>query len=62
MFEVTMPEVFPETSSGNFTWDEEMGKWVMTVFNDYQWDLNYSNPAVFIEMLDIILYLGKPGS
>ncbi|AGF77131.1 glycosidase [Desulfocapsa sulfexigens DSM 10523] len=62
MFEVTMPEVFPETSSGNFTWDEDMGKWVMTVFNDYQWDLNYSNPAVFIEMVDIILYWANQGA
>lgn len=62
MFEVTMPEVFPETSSGNFTWDATMGKWVMTVFNDYQWDLNYSNPAVFIEMVDIILYWANQGA
>jgi amylosucrase len=62
MFERTMPEVFPETASGNFTWDEDMGKWVMTVFNNYQWDLNYSNPAVFIEMLDIILYWANKGA
>ncbi len=62
MFETTMPEIFPETSSGNFTWDGEMGKWVMTVFNDFQWDLNYSNPAVFIEMLDIILYWANQGA
>ena len=61
-FEQSMPEVFPETSPGNFTWDEEMGRWVMTVFNDYQWDLNYSNPAVFIEMLDIILYWANQGA
>lgn len=62
MFEATMPEIFPETSSGNFTWDEVMGKWVMTVFNGYQWDLNYSNPAVFIEMLDIILFWANQGA
>jgi len=49
MFEQSMPEVFPETAPGNFTWDEQMGRWVMTVFNDYQWDLNYTNPAVLIE-------------
>ncbi|MBT8076711.1 MAG: alpha-glucosidase C-terminal domain-containing protein, partial [Gammaproteobacteria bacterium] len=58
----TMPEVFPETSPGNFTWDEQMNKWVMTVFNDYQWDLNYSNPAVFIEMLDILLFWANRGA
>ncbi len=62
MFEITMPEIFPETSPGNFTFDEDMNKWVMTVFNCYQWDLNYSNPAVFIEMLDIILYWANKGA
>ncbi len=62
MFEETMPEIFPETAPGNFTYNEAMGKWVMTVFNHYQWDLNYSNPAVFIEMVDIILYWANQGA
>jgi len=62
MFEETMPEVFPETAPGNFTFDETMNKWVMTVFNTYQWDLNYSNPAVFIEMLDVILFWANQGA
>jgi amylosucrase len=62
LFEETMPEIFPETSPGNFTFDESMNKWVMTVFNNYQWDLNYNNPAVFIEMLDIILYWANQGA
>jgi amylosucrase len=62
MFEETMPETFPETSPGNFTWDEQMGQWVMTVFNHYQWDLNWSNPAVFIEMLDILLFWANQGA
>jgi amylosucrase len=62
MFEETMPEVFPENAPGNFTFDETMNKWVMTVFNDYQWDLNYSNPAVFSEMLDIILFWANQGA
>ncbi len=62
MFEETMPEIFPETSPGNFTWDETMGKWVMTSFNSYQWDLNYSNPSVLIEMLDIILFWANHGA
>jgi len=61
-FEETMPAVFPESAPGNFTYDEKMGKWVMTVFNNYQWDLNYSNPAVFIEMLDIILFWANRGA
>ncbi|MBF0265419.1 MAG: alpha-glucosidase C-terminal domain-containing protein [Gammaproteobacteria bacterium] len=62
MFEATMPEIFPETAPGNFTWNEEMQQWVMTVFNDYQWDLNYSNPSVFIEMVDIILFWANKGA
>lgn len=62
MFEQTMPEIFPETSPGNFTWNDEMQKWVMTVFNDFQWDLNYSNPAVLIEMIDIILHWSNQGA
>ncbi len=62
MFEQSMPEVFPETSPGNFTWDEDMQRWVMTVFNHYQWDLNYSNPTVFIEMLDVILFWANQGA
>jgi len=48
MFEETMPEIFPETSPGSFIWDPTLGKWVMTVFNSYQWDLNYTNPRVLI--------------
>jgi amylosucrase len=62
LFEETMPETFPETAPGNFTWDEDMQKWVMTVFNHYQWDLNWGNPAVFVEMLDILLYWANRGA
>ena len=62
IFEETMPEIFPLIAPGNFTWDAEMGKWVMTVFHSYQWDLNYRNPAVLIEMIDIILYWANQGA
>ncbi len=62
LFEQSMPEVFPETAPGSFTYDPTLGKWVMTVFNNYQWDLNYTNPAVFIEMLDIILFWANQGA
>ncbi len=32
-----------------------------TTFNEFQWDLNYANPAVFAEMFDIMLYLANQG-
>lgn len=50
-FERTMPEIFPQSAPGNFSWHPEMGRWVMTVFNSFQWDLNYTNPKVFMAML-----------
>ncbi len=60
-FEASLPEVFPETAPGNFTNLKELDKWVMTVFHEYQWDLNYTNPEVFIEMLDNLLFLANQG-
>ena len=60
-YDKTMPEIFPESSPGNFTWSEECNKWVMTVFHNYQWDLNYNNPNVFIEMLDTIFFYANLG-
>ena len=60
-FEKTMPEVFPGTAPGNFTYIEEMKKYVLTTFHKYQWDLNYRNPVVFNEMVGSILYLANLG-
>jgi len=60
-YENTLPEVFPETSPGNYTYIPEMGNWVMTVFNTYQWDLNYTNPEVFLEMLENLVALSNMG-
>ncbi len=60
-FEMTLPEIFPEFKPGNFTYYPEMERWVWTTFNEYQWDLNYRNPAVLGEMLDTILYLANQG-
>jgi len=59
--ERTMPEIFPESSPGNFTYIKKLDKWVMTVFHNYQWDLNYRNPAVFNEMLDNIFFYANLG-
>lgn len=61
-FEISLPEVFPQTSPGNFTFNAQMQKWVMTVFNDYQWDLNYRNPMVFMEMLANLIELANLGT
>jgi amylosucrase len=60
-YDQTMPEVFPESSPGNFTYIPECKKWVMTVFHNYQWDLNYNNPRVFVEMLDTIFFHANIG-
>ncbi len=60
-FEKTMKEIFPEAAPGNFTWVEECNKWAMTVFHNYQWDLNYHNPEVFIEMLDTVFFYANIG-
>ena len=60
-FEQTVPQVFPTTAPGNFTWCEGAGKVVMTTFYPYQWDLNYANPVVFNDMTENMLYLCNHG-
>ena len=60
-FDHAMPDIFPENSPGNFTYVKECEKWVMTVFHNYQWDLNYTNPAVFNVMLDTIFFYANLG-
>ena len=60
-FERTMPQVFPQTAPGNFSWCPEVQKVVMTTFWPYQWDLNYGNPVVFNDMTDNMLYLCNQG-
>jgi amylosucrase len=59
--EKTMPEIFPESSPGSFTFVPELNKWVMTVFHNYQWDLNFRNPAVFNEMMENIFFYANLG-
>ena len=60
-YEQSLPEVFPEIAPGNFTYDESLQSWVWTTFNKYQWDLNYANPDVLVEMLRIMLDLANLG-
>lgn len=61
MYERTVPQVFPTTAPGNFTWLPDAGHFVMTTFYPYQWDLNYKNPRVFNEMMYHFLYLTNKG-
>ena len=60
-YEATLPEVFPDIAPGNFTWVPELDRWVWTTFNEYQWDLDYTNPEVFRAMAEVILNLANVG-
>ncbi len=60
-YEKTVPQVFPTTAPGNFSWCPALGKVVMTTFWPYQWDLNYANPMVFNDMTDNMLFLCNQG-
>ena len=60
-FEKTMLEIFPDTAPGNFTYLPEQQEWVMTLFHHYQWDLNYKNPQVLVEMINNMLFLANKG-
>ena len=60
-YEETVPQIFPTTAPGNFTYLPENGHYVMTTFYPYQWDLNYRNPRVFNEMMYNFLYLTNQG-
>jgi amylosucrase len=60
-YELTLPEVFPDIAPGNFTWVPELDRWVWTTFNEYQWDLDYTNPEVFVAMADVVLRLAAVG-
>lgn len=61
LYERTLREIFPQVRRGNFTWNEDAKKWVWTTFNNFQWDLNYSNPAVFNAITDEMLFLANLG-
>ncbi|MES2144833.1 MAG: alpha-amylase family protein [Pseudomonadota bacterium] len=60
-YERTLVEVFPDNAPGNFTHYPDFGKWVWTTFNEHQWDLNWANPQVFLEIVDIMLFLANRG-
>ncbi len=60
-FEETVPQVFPTTAPGNFTWLDDCKQIVMTSFYPYQWDLNYANCVVFNDMVGNMLFLANKG-
>ncbi len=60
-YEQTLPEVFPDFAPGNFTFNDPAKAWVWTTFNSWQWDLNWANPNIFLEFVDIILWLANKG-
>jgi amylosucrase len=60
-YERTLPEIFPHMAPGNFTWVPELERWVWTTFREFQWDLDYSNPAVLVEVAELALQLANLG-
>ncbi|MEP0322459.1 amylosucrase [Bauldia litoralis] len=60
-YEQTLVEVFPDNAPGSFTAYPDIGKWVWTTFNEHQWDLNWANPQVFLEMVGVMLFLANKG-
>ncbi len=60
-YEKSLVEIFPNDAPGNFTFYPELNKYVWTTFNEHQWDLNWANPEVFLEIVDIMLTLANKG-
>ncbi|KAL2403971.1 Amylosucrase [Exophiala dermatitidis] len=59
-FERTTREIFPDDHAGSFIQLPD-GRFVWSTFYHFQWDLNYSNPAVFKAMAGEMLYLANVG-
>jgi len=60
--EQTLAKVFSDTAPSNFTFHPDFCKWVWTTFNEHQWDLNWANPQVFSEIVDVMLHLANNGA
>ncbi len=60
-YEKTITPVFQDDHPGCFTYRNRIKKWVWTTFHNYQWDLNYENPAVFNSMAEEMLFLANLG-
>lgn len=72
-YEATLREIFPDEHPGAFSalpspktegfgGSGGDGGWVWTTFHNYQWDLNYANPAVFNQMASEMLFLANLGA
>jgi len=48
--------IFTDTERSNWTWDPEAGAYFWHRFFSHQPDLNYDNPAVQQEVLDVVAY------
>lgn len=59
-FERSTREIFPDDHPGSFIQLSD-GRYVWSTFYHFQWDLNYSNPAVFRAMAAEMLYLANVG-
>lgn len=59
-YEKTVREIFPDDHPGSFVPMPD-GRWVWATFHSFQWDLNYSNPAVFRAMAGEMLFLANQG-
>lgn len=53
--------IFPDFEKSNWTWDETAGQYYWHRFFNHQPDLNYDNPEVRREMLEVFLFWLKTG-
>lgn len=70
-FERTVREIFPDDHPGSFVpfphadgivpSRDEAKRWVWATFHSFQWDLNYSNPAVLRAMAGEMLFIANRG-
>jgi amylosucrase len=60
-FEKSLISTFPELAPGNFTYQPDLKKWVFTTFYEFQWDLNYKNPATLNKVIREMLFLLNRG-
>lgn len=66
-YERTVREIFPDDHPGSFVPmpdspdGSRTGRWIWATFHSFQWDLNYSNPAVFRAMAGEMLFLANRG-